>query len=347
MANGTLANLSTSAFIRTPPLFAEWIVHHLFTFPAGEAVTVLDPTSGEGDLLAPCLSISTARLYGVEISSDRADIARQRLPLATIFTSAFEGTSCTPGSMSLILTNPPYFFSNGKRAECRIIADAGELLMPGGIMMAIIPARSAWDGTMISHWSKWYDQVRVWKFPDRTSGGEEGGFEDFTQICVAGVRLATPRIPDAAQKKHLSGFRWRKPEKVGQSPWEQGFPPPDLPNEPLPVPYVVPTAHIQPTLVIKHADHDTLLQAVAKYGAHLTPAWQAATIWSEEVSSTHLPCRPPGRRTWQLISSPGCSTGRSCVGQMARHISLPRSSPRNGSQLRSTRRNGRNSANAA
>ncbi len=27
MAHGTLANLSTSAFIRTPPLFAEWIVH--------------------------------------------------------------------------------------------------------------------------------------------------------------------------------------------------------------------------------------------------------------------------------------------------------------------------------
>ena len=148
--------------------------------------------------------------------------------------------------MSLVLANPPYFFSNGKRAEYRIIADAGELLMPGGIMVAIIPARSAWDGTMISHWCKWYDQVRVWKFPDRTDEDEEGGFEDYTQVCVVGVRLATPRVPDAAQKKRLSGFRWRKPEKVGQSPWEQGFPPPDLPVEPLPVPYVVPAAHILP-----------------------------------------------------------------------------------------------------
>jgi hypothetical protein len=84
---------------------------------------------------------------------------------------------------------------------------------------------------------------------------------------VLGVRLVTPRVPDTAQKKRLSGFRWRKPEKVGQSPWEQGFAPPDLPNEPLPVPYFVPAAHIQPTLVIKHADNSTLLQAVAKYGA--------------------------------------------------------------------------------
>jgi predicted RNA methylase len=103
MAHGTLANLSTSAFIRTPPLFAEWIVHHLLTFPAGEVVTVLDPTLGEGDLLAPCQDLSAARLYGVEISADRAEAARRRLPYATILTSAFEGTTCTPGSMSLVL----------------------------------------------------------------------------------------------------------------------------------------------------------------------------------------------------------------------------------------------------
>ena len=76
MAHGTLANLSTSAFIRTPPRFAEWIVHHLLTFPTGEAVTVLDPTAGEGDLLAPCRVYPAARLYGVEISADRADVAR-------------------------------------------------------------------------------------------------------------------------------------------------------------------------------------------------------------------------------------------------------------------------------
>ena len=69
--------------------------------------------------------------------------------------------------MSLVLANPPYFFKDGKRAEYRIIADAGVLLMPGGVMVAIIPARSAWDGTMINHWCRWYDRVRVWKFPDR------------------------------------------------------------------------------------------------------------------------------------------------------------------------------------
>ena len=44
-----------------------------------------------------------------------------------------------------------------------------DVLVPGGVLVAIIPARSAWDGTMIHHWCRWYDRVRVWKFPDRTS----------------------------------------------------------------------------------------------------------------------------------------------------------------------------------
>ena len=35
--------------------------------------------------------------------------------------------------------------------QLRIIADAGELLILGGILVASVPARSAWDGTMISH----------------------------------------------------------------------------------------------------------------------------------------------------------------------------------------------------
>src|SRR5439155_11699708 len=49
---------------------------------------------------------------------------------------------------------------------------------------------------------------------------------------------------------------------------------------------------VQPTLVIKHADNGTLLQAVAKYGAQITPAWEAATTWSEE-GFVDAPAMPP------------------------------------------------------
>src|SRR5437588_6239955 len=229
MPQAPLATLATSAFVRTPPLLAERIVRCLLSFPQGKATTILDPTAGEGDLLVPCREILDARLYGVEISVERTSVARQRLPQAELVTCAFEGVSIPKASMSLVLANPPYFFQDGKRAEYRIIADAGELLMPGGVLVAIIPARSAWDGTMVNHWCKWYERIRVWKFPDRQSSEDEGTFEDFTQICVVGVRLASPQVPTAAEKKRLQGFRWRKPEKAGQSAWEQGAPPPELP----------------------------------------------------------------------------------------------------------------------
>ena len=154
MPHGTLANLANSAFVRTPPAFAARIVRCLLSFPAGKATNILDPTAGEGDLLIPCLDIPTARLYGVEISAERTAVARTRLPHAELASCAFEGVSIPKGSMSLVLANPPYFFQDGKRAEYRIIADAGVLLMPGGVMVAIIPARSAWDGSMINHWCR-------------------------------------------------------------------------------------------------------------------------------------------------------------------------------------------------
>src|SRR6266496_4453303 len=196
MPQGTLANLANSAFVRTPPAFAARIVRSLLSFPTGKATNILDPTAGEGDLLIPCHDIPPARLYGVEISAERTAVARTRVPQAELVTCAFEGVSIPKGSMSLVLANPPYFFQDGKRAEYRIIADAGTLLMPGGVMVAIIPARSAWDGTMIHHWCRWYDRISLWKFPDRSSlEEEEGAFEDFTQICVVGLRRAEPRDP--------------------------------------------------------------------------------------------------------------------------------------------------------
>src|SRR6266567_2618849 len=290
MPHGTLANLANSAFVRTPPAFAERIVRCLLSFPQGTVTNVLDPTAGEGDLLVPCRDLPQTRLYGVEISAERASVARARLPQAELVTCAFEGASIPKGSMSLVLANPPYFFQDGKRAEYRILADAGTLLMSGGIMVAIIPARSAWDGTMINHWCRWYDQVRIWKFPDRTSLDDEGGFEDYTQICVVGIRRAEPREPLAADQRRLQGYRYHTPSPTEQgksasrvrSGWEQGSPPPELPMLPIADPYLVPESTASPHIVVRHADESMLLAALERCGAHLSPVWQAATVWHEE-----------------------------------------------------------------
>lgn len=287
MPVGTLANMATSAFVRTPPQLAERITQNLLTFPSGGATNILDPTAGEGDLLLPCAGHPQARLFGVEISAARADIARSRLPRAEIAACAFEGASIPKGSMSLVLCNPPYFFQNGERAEYRIIADSGLLLMPGGIMVAIIPARSAWDGNMVNHFCKWYTSVQVWKFPDRQSEADEGAFEDFTQICVVGIRRAEPCDPIPAEQRRLAGYRYRAAKPSGNPRvrlgWERGDPPPIIPDVSIASPYAVPEATTRPQIVVRHADEATLLTALERSGAHLSPFWEEATTWEPET----------------------------------------------------------------
>jgi predicted RNA methylase len=289
MPVGTLENLSRSAFVRTPPSLAERIVRNLLSFPEGKATNVLDPTAGEGDLLLPCCDHAQTRLYGVEISAERADLARRRLPRAEIVACAFEGVSIPKASMSLVLANPPYFFQDGKRAEYRILADAGTLLMPGGVLVAIIPARSAWDGTMVNHWCHWYERVRVWKFPDRTVYSEEGAFHEFTQICVIGIRRAEPIDPMPAEQRRLAGFRYHvapanaTPSARLRVGWEGGAPPPELPTIPDPVLYVLPEARSRVQIVVRHAAEAMLLAALERQGAHLTPAWEQATTWEQDV----------------------------------------------------------------
>lgn len=292
MANGTLANLAHSAFVRTPRALGQHVVHHLLRWPT--ASTILDPTAGEGDLLYPTLSISGTRRFGIEISAERATVAREELDgAALILTAAFETVHVPHRSMSAVLANPPYFFTSGKRAEYLIIARAGEALLPGGIMVAIIPARSAWDTLMINHWARWYSHIRAWKFPDRRTPDDEGAFEDFTQICVIGVRRAEPVEVDPAERKRLQGYRWRIPRNKTEEEggWEYDTPPPDIPTNPIDDPYQVPYCRDIPEIVVRRADEATLLEALAQGGVHRSPEWDNATYWPEEAS-LDFPCMP-------------------------------------------------------
>lgn len=279
MANGTLNNLSASSYVRTDPLLATRIGQNLLRFPT-EPFSVWDPSSGTGSLLFACANAPHARLFGTEISAERAQESRRDWPNATILTAAFEAVKMH-GMVDLVLTNPPYFFQNGKRAALRFVTDAGEHLVPGGILVAVLTARADWDGYMINHWLKWYDHIRIWKFPDRESSEQEGVFEDYRQIVVIGVRRATPAEISSEEKKRLQGSQWKSGKDDQELGWRGETPPPDLPTTPIENPYIVPASRATPRLVVQNADEATLLYALKVSGAHLSPAWQAATTWPE------------------------------------------------------------------
>lgn len=314
MPTGTLSNLSQSGFVRTPPAWAERIARNLLSL--GRHAAIFDPTCGEGDLLAPFAAVPGVDLYGVEISRDRADVARQRLPQATLVVSAIEAVRFTPASMDMLLANPPYFFEDGRRAEYRIIADAGMALRPGGILVAILPARSAWDATMINHWCKHYEQIRCWKFPDGDPDHDEGAFQKYTQIVVVGVRRATPlKAPETLEQQRLSGWRWRQLARSAESPWAQGTPPPDLPEQPIDDPYLVPEDGIvTPELIPLNADEATLLAALAQSGVQRSADWMSATTWQPEQQAEQPVMPPTGEAHLAALILTGLFDGEALTG---------------------------------
>ncbi len=291
MADGTLRNLANSGFEPTPLERAWQIITNLLTF--GASANVFDPTCGEGHFLAHCAQLSGVRLYGVEISRERALEARQRLASsATVINAPFEFVSVSRRSMSLVLANPPYYFSDGRRAEYRIIADAGETLVPGGIMVAILPARSGWDTTMMKHWSRYYRHVRCFKFPDGDPH-DPGAFQRFSQIVVIGERVETP-LEEVNKDlfREFTGWRWQEGKDGIGSTWGHQEPPPELPTSPLPDPYLVPEISTLPELIVRKADEATLWAALAESGAHLAQEFVQATTWRPDQQAKR-PLMPP------------------------------------------------------
>jgi predicted RNA methylase len=290
MADGTLRNLANSGFEPTPLERAWQIVTNLLRF--GMSATVFDPTCGEGHFLAHCATIPGTRLYGVEISLERTLEARQRLASATIINAPFEFVSVSKRSMSLVLANPPYYFSDGRRAEYRIIADAGETLVPGGIMVAILPARSGWDTTMMKHWSRYYHRVRCFKFPDGDPH-DPGAFQRFSQIVVIGERLETP-LEEVNKDifRAFTAWRWQESKDGAGGTWGQKEPPPELPISLLPDAYLVPESPRLPELIVRKADEATLWAALAASGAHQSAEFVQAATWRPDQQAKR-PLMPP------------------------------------------------------
>ncbi|GHO88217.1 DUF6094 domain-containing protein [Dictyobacter formicarum] len=309
MAHGTLENLSHSSFVRTPPGIGVRIYQNLLSFPASYAsdenevagssfISVLDPSAGEGDLLLPLLDLSAAmpvRLVctGIEISAERAVTARTRLAnlMPSIIPSAYEGVKVPQGGVSLAVLNPPYFFVNGQRAEYKFVTRTTPALAEGGILGAILPARSAWNRTMAQYWARWYDDIRVWKMPSEAEGETESPFEKYTQIVVVGRKRATPRDLDEALVKALLAYRWRKdPKHPEEEGWAGAEAPPTLPSTPIDDPYVVPPVSVFPYFDVQNADEALILETLLGTeeqpgaGADLSAEWAQATTWQEEAA---------------------------------------------------------------
>lgn len=275
LASGALGGkLDDLMYVRTPPTIAS-AIRRIIALPQAR-VNVLEPTAGTGELLLPWLGCNTT-ITAIELEQERADQLQLRSRTHTnlnVYNTAFQNTRLTQ-SYGLALVNPPYYFQNGRRAEYSIIRDAGNTLVPGGILVAVIAARSSLEHHLIQYLAKNFTNLRCWKFPHR--GQEEESFLHFSQIVIIGEKREQPLInADMVARANLQCWKYDSQRQA----WG-GEPPPDITQEQESY-YTVPTASDYPQVRVIQATDDMLLQALETYGAHQSQRWANASTWEPE-----------------------------------------------------------------
>lgn len=291
MISGTFGNMAVSGREYTPADQMQRILNVLTLPIGGTPYVVMDPCVGGGNLLHPFQWKGTSTLVGVDISRDEITKTAERLPGAELHCSPIEQVRMEQPAVSLLMNNPPYLQVAGMgRQEYHITKQASEWIIRGGVLVNIIPARTAIDGgrAMSRFLVRNFERIQCWKF-----AGTE--FDRFTQIVIVAVKRQrtltdAEMVEEWAQQEitRIQGWRyhtkWEMDPTHDNNPWERGTPPPDLPLYPLPAEerYVVPPCYITPNISLFRADEATLLATLKDQGAWTRHKWDRASAYSTE-----------------------------------------------------------------
>jgi hypothetical protein len=206
--------------------------------------------------------------------------------------------------------------TNGGRMELQVFRQLCDTVVPHGVIVCIIPARSAWDKRFISAWARRCYDVRAWKFPSSGDIEDKADFERYSQIVVVGYKRPES-LAEADERDVALMQQWRYVrDPQGEHHWVGKQPPPDLPDQPIGDPYRVPPAEQHPAITIRKASEALVLEALAHSGCHRDPRWAAATTYSYGGVTTPPPLMPligkahlaaevlNGRLDGQIISGP-------------------------------------------
>ena len=175
-------------------------IRNLLRFPV-ELFSALDPCVGDGAAFAAITRDSSARRYGIELDAYRAEQAGPSL------TKIVQGncleTHCAVESFSLCFCNPPYEWALAgnarERLETVFLNHIFRWLIPGGVLLLVIPAERATDCAQIlaSH----FKRARVFRLSHPES-------VRYRQVLIAGVRR-TRREREQLRDREISEGRYR------------------------------------------------------------------------------------------------------------------------------------------
>jgi len=158
----------------------------------GGLLRLLDPCAGKGEALAAAADAlkdqgGQVMTFAVELSHTRAADAAKVLD--HVIQATWWDVTTRNGAYSLLWLNPPYDWEYGEiegekkrqRLEYQFLRATEEKLMPGGVLVYIVPrmilARSNVARFIAAH----FEQVNVWQLP-----ADE--YDRFNQVVLLGVR---------------------------------------------------------------------------------------------------------------------------------------------------------------
>jgi hypothetical protein len=157
----------------------------------------VDPCVGEGEALCQLRDNlggpDKVETWAIEISPERFAIASPRFNRC--LPTSFYLAKWWDRSVSMAWVNPPYDYSeyrdttgNKIRHERLFIQKVTPKLVPGGVMIGVIPQAQLADEALATILAGWYDRLRVFKFV-----GDD--YNVFKQVFVIGVRKEKYRNP--------------------------------------------------------------------------------------------------------------------------------------------------------
>ncbi len=196
-----LESIAKAGYYPTPPRVVEAIAKFLEVPYSDDPIAVCDPCCGEGDALARLAEILSRKTgpelktYGVELSPERAEKARERLDVV-VQGDALKLYVQPRESFGLVFLNPPYGVVGKKRLEYEFLKLATGLLAPDAPLVLVIPYYVAKNIT--DYWALWFKNTICLKFPDPE-------FEDFKQVVLIGKKQSHRLYsPDKGEKRFLT-----------------------------------------------------------------------------------------------------------------------------------------------
>ncbi len=148
---------------------------------------ILDPCCGTGDALNEIAyefrnddDYFEAIKYGIELDTERASEAGNQVQ-KLVCGSAYEVVVRPIESFSMLFLNPPYDFEDGDRMEFRLLKHCHKWLMPGGLLVFLVP-ENLFLITNVRNWlSRKYDDLQIHRFTRKD-------YPSFKQVVLYGIK---------------------------------------------------------------------------------------------------------------------------------------------------------------